>query len=203
MNRNLRPLSRVFFLSALALCVARGANAQPNGGGHGGPGGPGGPGDGPGGPGGGPELTVTSDGSALLVSRTSATSGTTTTVTFQLESISASGAKAWSWTAPSAIHDVTLVGSLAVIALGPASAPSSTATTPEPTTLVALNASTGAEAWRLTLGGVAGRLTAAGTRTLAVVSTFTAATSTTSASVSRSLVSVDAAGHVSWSVSLD
>jgi len=190
-------LARILVIAAAALAFSDAALAQ-----HGGPGGPGmGPGGGgPGdrGPGGAGPIAVAPDGKAIDVKSTTTTSGSTTTTSIQLVAVSTAGTVAWTWTPPAAIHDIVFPTGLVVVAVEPQSSTSASSQ------IVALNLSTGSQAWATPVDGIAGDLHATSSGLLAVVSKYTAPTSsTTPGTVSRSLVSLNLSGTVVWGLSLD
>ena len=204
-------------ITFVALAISHGAVAQMGGGGMGnggqggcgtgpggGTGGSGGPGMGGGmGPGGqgmnGGGLVVAPDGTAYVISRTpSTTAGAAASV--ELLAVAKNGTRLWEWSAEGGIREPLLVGSLVVTAVGARDGDE----TPE-ATVVALQAATGTEAWRVTLDGHAARLEAAGDRILALVVKPTAAGTGagSSSDPDRTLVAIDLTGTVLWSFSLD
>jgi len=135
------------------------------------------------------------------VERTSTTSGTTTTTTFTLTAISANGTKAWSYNAASAIHRVVTTDGIVVLSLGGDHDRDATTTTPSQ--LVALNLTTGAQAWTLSIDGNIGDLQGVTGGLLVEVVKVTPASGATAASAARTLQFVNTAGAVSWTISLN
>lgn len=202
-------------ITLLALVVSQGATAQMGGGGMGsggqgscgtgngnGAGGAGGPGTGGGmGPGGamnGGGLVIAPDGTSYLVTRTPATS--TESAASTLLAVGPNGQKAWEWTTQGGIREPLLVGGLVVAVVGDADGDQ----TPE-AAVVALQAASGTEAWRVALDAHVARLEAASDRLVAlVVAPETAASGgSASADPDRSLVAIDLTGHVLWTFDLD
>ncbi|KAA0252727.1 MAG: hypothetical protein EDX89_17295 [Acidobacteria bacterium] len=205
-------------ITLLALAVSQGATAQMGGGGTGsggqgscdgngngngnGTGGAGGPGMGGGmGPGGamnGGGLVVAPDGTSYLVTRTPATA--TETGASTLVAVGANGQKAWEWTTEGGIREPLLVGTLVVAVVGDADGDQ----TPE-AAVVALQAASGTEAWRVALDAHVARLEAATDRLVALVVEPATASSDGSAPADpdRSLVAIDLAGHVLWTFDVD
>lgn len=205
-------------ITFMALAISHGAVAQMGGGGMGsggqggcggtgpggGTGGSGGPGMGGGmGPGGqgmnGGGLVVAPDGTAYVISKTPSTT-TGAAGTSVLVAVGKNGTQAWEWSAIGGIREPVLAGSLVITAIGARDGDE----TPE-TTVVALQAASGTEAWRVTVDGHAARLEPAGDRILALLVKPTA-TGTAAGSASgpdRTLVAIDLTGTVLWSFSLD
>ena len=145
-------------------------------------------------------LLVSPDGKILFVQRTTTKSGSTFTSAETLVALSTSGTVAWTWTPPAAIHGIAFTTGIAAVAVG-GDPISRTATTPSQ--IVGLDVSTGAASWTLTPDGDAQGLEAASNGVLAVVVKEVARTSTTPASVTRTLELITPAGAVAWTYLLD
>jgi hypothetical protein len=186
-------LSRHFTIALAALVLSSAAFAD---GGHGlGPGGFGEPaGAGPG------RLLVAPDGKVLFVQRTTTTSGSTTSMTEKLVALSTSGAVAWTWTPPAGIHEIAFTTGIVAVSVGGDPTSRTTTTTSQ---IVGVDLSTGAAAWTLTPDGNVEGLEAGSNGILAVIVKSVAATSTTPASVTRTLESITPAGAVAWTYLLD
>ena len=124
------------------------------------------------------------------------------------------GTNAWSWRSTDAIRDLTLAADLLVVSVGEPDMYGTTGTAPRAGALVALRPATGAEAWRLTLDGIAMRVEAASDRLVILVATPTSTTTggtsghmgsggTGFQGMRRSLVAVDLTGRLLWTVALD
>ncbi len=161
---------------------------------------PGGPAHGRGGPGGRPVL-VAPDGSAVYVKTTTTTSDSTTTTTQQLVDISTTGAVAWTWTPPAAIHDIVFPTGLVAMTAVPRPTSSTSTVTSQ---VIALNLSTGAQAWTASFDGVVSDLEVSTIGLLCTVSKYTAPSgSSRQGTVSRSLVALSLTGNTLWTYSLD
>jgi hypothetical protein len=197
---------RIAAFALLALALSNSAVAQMGGRGPGqggtGPGAGAGPGNGPGngpGPGGDIRPIVAPDGKALLVKRTSTTSGSTTTTTVQLVAVSTAGTVAWTWTPPADLRGIALpTGLVAVTAVTQSS-------TAAPTSqVIALNLASGAQVWATSFDGLVGDLQETSTGLLGVVSKYVAPSgSETHGTMTRSLVSINLAGSIVWTLALD
>ncbi|HKO01914.1 MAG TPA: hypothetical protein VJ032_09495 [Thermoanaerobaculia bacterium] len=170
---------------AVLLCmVAAIAGANGPGAGHGGPGEMGGD-HGPGG-----ELIVGTDGTVYIFSET--VSGTT--ISSQVEAISSTGAVLWKATPSTRGHFVLSGTNLISVATTQA-----TTTTAASSTLTALSASSGTQAWTLTIDGIVTDLHPYSGGTYAIV--VTPAT-TTGGTATRQLVAISNAGVVLWKTTL-
>ncbi|HQN09543.1 MAG TPA: hypothetical protein PLL76_17715 [Thermoanaerobaculia bacterium] len=159
-------------------------------------------------------VLVSPAGTAFLVSRELAGTGTSA-VADEILAISPNGTNAWSWRSTDAIRDLTLATDLLVVSTGEPHGYGTTGTAPRTGALVALRSTTGAEAWRLAIDGVAMRVEAASDRLVILVGTPTSTTTggTTTGHMGpgeagfqgmrRSLVAVDLTGRLLWTVALD
>mgnify|MGYP001127683604 FL=1 len=159
-------------------------------------------------------VLVSPAGSTFVVSRELAGTGTSA-VADELLAISPNGTNAWSWRSTDAIRDLTLATDLLVVSTGEPHGYGTTGTAPRTGALVALRSTTGAEAWRLAIDGVAMRVEAASDRLVILVGTPTSTTTggTTTGHMGpgeagfqgmrRSLVAVDLTGRLLWTVALD
>ena len=145
-------------------------------------------------------LLVSPDGKVLFVQSTTSGSGATRTTTETLVALGTSGAVAWTWTSPAAIHGIAFTTGIAAVAVG---GDPIRHTSAPPSQIVGLDLSTGAAAWTLTADGDVQGLEAASNGVLAVVVKEVARTSTTLASVTRTLELITPAGVVAWTYPLD
>jgi outer membrane protein assembly factor BamB len=174
------------FIIAVTLCmVAAIAGANGPGDARGGSGGPGDLGHG-----GGGELIVGTDGTVYIF--TESVSGTTITTT--LKAVSSTGTVLWTATPATRARFVLSGANLISVATTQA-----TTTTAASSTLTALSASTGTQAWTLTIDGVVTDLHpySGGTYAIVVTPSATAGTAAT-----RQLVAISNAGVVLWKTTL-
>jgi outer membrane protein assembly factor BamB len=148
-------------------------------------GGPGGPGEGRGG-----DLIVGTDGTVYIFTET--VSGTTITTT--LKAVSSTGAVLWTATPATRARFILSGANLISVATTQA-----TTTTAASSTLTALSASTGTQAWTLTIDGIVTDLHpySGGTYAIVVTPSATAGTAAT-----RQLVAISNAGVVLWKTTL-
>ena len=155
-----------------------------------------GPGGGPGGPEGG--IAVAPDGIVFYQTHTAAT--TTTAAALTVHAVGTTGTALWALTVTDRLTAFAFAGDLVLLAETPV--PTSTSNKPPSVgTLIALHRATGAEAWRTTLSGAAGKLEAATDRVYAVV-LVPDTTATAPPFGHESLVAVDLTGHILWTYSL-
>ncbi len=158
-------------------------------------------------------VLVSPAGTTFVVSR-ELTGTSTSAIADELLAISPNGTNAWSWRSTDAIRDLTLAADLLVVSVGEPDMYGTTGTAPRAGALVALRPATGAEAWRLTLDGIAMRVEAASDRLVILVATPTSTTTggtsghmgsgdSGSQEMRRSLVAVDLTGRILWTVALD
>ncbi len=159
-------------------------------------------------------VLVSPAGTAFLVSRELAGTGTSA-VADEILAISPNGTNAWSWRSTDAIRDLTLATDLLVVSTGEPHGYGTTGTAPRTGALVALRSTTGAEAWRLAIDGVAMRVEAASDRLVILVGTPTSTTTGGSTSghmgsgdtgfqgMRRSVLAVDLTGRILWTVAID
>ena len=177
---------RKFIIAVAVAAFATIASANGGGGGRG----PGGPGvDDHGGPGAG--VIITTDGTVLVPSATTANGVTTVTV----KAINSAGNTIWTATLPAGARGLEVSGNVAIAE----TVTEATSTTSASTTLTAISLANGTTAWTLTFDGRVADLRPFSGGTYAVVISPAA---TSGATPVRTLKAISPSGAILWSITL-
>jgi len=149
---------------------------------------------------GGAAVFVAPNGFVLTVTSATTTSGSTTTTSYELSALNATGGSAWSYNAPNRIQHLVQPANLVAFSFETAA----TGTTPASATIVAVSLASGSKVWSQSFDGAVTMLAANGTGLIAVVATAVPPTGNARhGSITRTLYSLDAAGNTVWKSTLD